>query len=438
MKDSTKVWLWLLFYFAILLSPLIVVMIGPRLEPREFWRELSVALGFTGLALVGVQFIPTSRLKAFSHLFSMDEVYFYHRRVSLVGFFLILAHPLILIVFNPTTVRLLNPLTAPTRAVFGVVSLVALIGLIVTSVYRKQLQIKYEIWRFMHVTFAILMLLTAMLHILGVDYYLSSPWQRGLWIGLTVIWIGFILNKRVVKPVRLLWRPYRVTEIRQEVPSVWNMTIEPDGSHGFRFIPGQFVWLTIDRPPIALRQHPFSIASSAESNGKLEFTIGEAGDFTSRIGDIPADTVVYVDGPHGTFSIDKYSGPGYVFIAGGIGSPPIMSMLRTLADRGSDTPTYLFYGNVDWESITYREELEALEQKLDLQIVHVLENPPNDWDGERGFITADILSRYLPENRDELICFVCGPVPMVNAILDALPTIGIPLKNIHTEQYDMV
>ena len=77
----------------------------------------------------------------------------------------------------------------------------------------------------------------------------------------------------------------------------------------------------------------------------------------------------------------------HVLIAGGVGITPMMSMIRTLADRGDKRPVILLYGSKDWESITFREELEALKARLDLTVVHVLANPPADWTGEQGFIT---------------------------------------------------
>ncbi len=438
MKVSLQRWLWLFFYFAILFAPLIVILTGSRPEPRELWRELSVGIGFVGLALVGVQFIPTARLQTFSRVFPLDRVYTYHRWSSIVGFGLILAHPLLLFIFNPDTLRLLNPFTAPARAVFGLVSIVALMSLILTSVYRQSLKLSYERWRILHTILAVVMLLTAMLHIFGVDYYLSMPWQRGLWIVLTVLWLGLILNTRVLKPLIQTQRPYRIVDIRPEAQDVWTVIIEPHNHAGIQFMPGQFAWLTFRHTPFAIREHPFSIASSAEQVGRLEFSIAEAGDFTSGIDDIPETAVVYVDGPHGTFSIDRHDGPGYVFIAGGIGSPPMLSILRTMKDRKNSKPAWMFYGNINPESIAYQDDLDELKQHLNLEVIHVLEEPPDNWQGETGFIDADILRRYLPENLDELIYFICGPLPMIDAMTDALDEIGIPKNQILMEQYDMV
>ena len=71
----------------------------------------------------------------------------------------------------------------------------------------------------------------------------------------------------------------------------------------------------------------------------------------------------------------------HVLIAGGIGITPMMSMIRTLADRGDARPVILLYGSKDWDSITFREELEALKARLNLTIVHVLAESAGWLDG---------------------------------------------------------
>ena len=85
---------------------------------------------------------------------------------------------------------------------------------------------------------------------------------------------------------------------------------------------------------------------------------------------------VYIDGPYGAFTIGNPADM-HVLIAGGIGITPMMSMIRTLADQGDKRPVILLYGSKDWESITFREELEAMEGRLNLTVVHVLANPPD-------------------------------------------------------------
>jgi len=438
MSAERKRWAWLLLYAAILLSPLLALMLGPRPAPRQFWRELSVALGFVGLALVGAQFVPTARLRAFTNVFSMDEVYYFHLRAAVAGFILMLAHPLLLIAYNPSTVRLLDPIAAPPAARLGLVSIAAFVALVVTSLFRQQLDMKYERWRLLHASLAIVGVLAATFHMLRVDHYLALPWQRGLWLTSAGLWVGLILNTRLIRPMRLLRRPYRLARIEPARERVWHLTVEPEGHSGLDFMPGQFAWLTFERSPFALRQHPFSIASSAARPGSLEFTIAAQGDFTDRVADLPLGCPVYVDGPHGTFTYLRHPGTGYVFIAGGIGAVPMMSMLRTMADRNRREPVWFFYGNVELSRITYRDELEELAGRMDLRVIHTLDLPPDGWQGEDGYIDAAMLERHLPADRAGLRCFVCGPAPMITNVLGALAEAGMPLGSILTEQYDMV
>jgi predicted ferric reductase len=56
-------------------------------------------------------------------------------------------------------------------------------------------------------------------------------------------------------------------------------------------------------------------------------------------------TTVYVDGPHGVFSIDQDEGPGFGLLAGGVGIAGLISTLRTMADRNDVRPVVLFYAN---------------------------------------------------------------------------------------------
>ena len=71
-------------------------------------------------------------------------------------------------------------------------------------------------------------------------------------------------------------------------------------------------------------------------------------------------------------------------------------MLRTMADRDDVRPTLLFYGNRDWDDVAFREELGQLTDRPNLTLVHVVERPPADWEGETGYVTADVLARHLP------------------------------------------
>ena len=235
----------------------------------------------------------------------------------------------------------------------------------------------------------------------------------------------------------MLKRPYELKEVRGERCGSWTLALAPVGHPGLTFKPGQFAWLAVQRSPFDMRQHPFSFSSSAERKGWLEFTIKELGDFTRTVRDIPTGARLYVDGPYGTFGPDFHPAQGYVLLAGGVGVTPIMSMLRTLADRGDKTPLIFFYGNPTLDDVIYREEIEVLEKRLNLKVVHVLEHPPEGWQGEKGFINRGILDRHLPADRANWQYFMCGPLPMIRNVEPALKKVGVPLERVHSERYEM-
>jgi predicted ferric reductase len=167
-------------------------------------------------------------------------------------------------------------------------------------------------------------------------------------------------------------------------------------------------------------------------------TIKEAGDFTRTVKDVEPGTPAYLEGPHGAFSVDRYDASGCVFVAGGVGITPVISMLRTLADRADPRPQLLVYGSRSWDETTFREELASLEARLDLRVVYVLSSAPDDWEGERGRITYELLERYLPEDKAAFLHFICGPPPMMDAVERALLRAGVPWPRIYTERFNMV
>jgi predicted ferric reductase len=437
MTDSVKAKLWIVVFVILIAAPVIILFLEPAAPERELWRELSVALGFSGLALLGVQFIPTARLPFLATLFPMDTLYLFHHRVSVAGFFLVLAHPLILFLGNPFTLGLLNIFEAPWQARAGVLGILLFLLIIATSVWRIDFRIPYEYWRAVHHIISLAAAGFGLYHMFLVNHHMAGGLQRSYWIVMAILWAGTAVYIRLGKPVQQLQRPYRVKEIREKRDQSWTLVLEPDGHSGIRFNAGQFAWLTARRSPFSFREHPFSFASSAEVTDRVEFTIKELGDFTATIKEFQPGEIVYLDGPYGNFDLEHHDAPGYVLMAGGIGSVPILSILRTMSDRNDRRPVCFFYANPDWESVTYLDNLNDLKTRINLDLIHILENPPEGWEGESGFIRAEILDRHLPENRNELQYFVCGPIPMINAVEKAIAELNIPKQNLHTERYEM-
>lgn len=432
---------WLGVYIFLATAPLLILQIGETPEKREPWREFSVALGFAGLAMMTLQFVLTARFKTIKSPYGADVVYHFHRQISLVSFGLIVAHPIILFINSPQTLALLNLASAPWRARMGVSAVVLLMIMIAASLWRQKFKIDYSGWRIWHGILAILVVALSMAHIVLARHYLNLPWKQVLWITYGIFWVGLLAYVRLIKPWQLLRRPYVVHQVLQERGNAWTLVVKPENHAGLKFMPGQFAWITAWNSPFADAEHPFSISSSASRTDQIAFTIKELGDFTRTIKQMQPGQRVYLDGPYGSFSVDRHShAPQYAFIAGGVGITPMMSMLRTLADRGDQRPLLLVYANQDWDSIIFREELDILKEQLKLTLVYVLAKPPDGWKGEIGYVTQAMLDHYLPKEkeRNSIEVFVCGPPPMMDAVELALIKIGVPFGDYHSERFNLV
>ena len=429
-------------YLGVTIAPLVLAWSG--MEPgRGFLIDFSVALGFVGLSLMGLQFLVAARFQSVAAPFGIDVLLQYHRQIGYVSLLFILAHPLLLFVADTGYLALLDLTTAPLRAKMAVTSTVALVIMVALSIWREKLRLSYELWQLTHSVLAFVVIAAALTHVLLVGYYVNEPLEIALWLWMSAVFVGLILWVRFVRPLELRTKAWRIEDVIPERGNICTIVLKPSRLHarkfdGFSFEPGQFAWITINKSPFAITRHPFSISSSAEKTERVALSIKASGDFTQKISYLKPGATAYLDGPHGAFTIDRHDGPGFVFIGAGVGITPLMSMLRTMADRSDPRPCYLFFGNREWEGVAFREEIEELKVRLNLEVVHVLSRPPEGWEGDEGRIDAAVLARHLPERDHRLQYFICGSDSMMDATEDALVHLGVPKRRVHTERFGMV
>jgi predicted ferric reductase len=406
----------------------------------EFWWDFSKALGFAAISMFGVQFALTARFKRLSAPFGIDVIYYAHRYLAWVALALAASHFAIIWLLYRDAAGPLDPFRAPWYMTAGRFALACFVLAVVTSQWRDRLGLAYGTWRLIHILLATCAFAAAIAHILGVGYYTATPLNLALWLSMTLAWLLLALYLRVIKPARQLARPYRIADLRDEGSDSWTIALEPVGHDGIGgFKSGQFVWLTLGSSPFKVREHPFSISSSPGRLPRIELTVRELGDFSGAIGDHETGELAYLDGPHGVFSYENApDAAGFVFLVGGVGITPVISMLRTMAEADERRPSWLFYANPDIDRYLFRDELEGLEARLPLTLVPVLQTPPEDWQGESGYVSRDMLLRYLPrEQCVALHFFICGPPPMLSAMQDHLAALGVPRDHVHLEVFNL-
>lgn len=107
-------------------------------------------------------------------------------------------------------------------------------------------------------------------------------------------------------------------------------------------------------------------------------------------------------------------------IAGGTGITPMHQLCRAIFKNPDDkTKVTLVFANLTEEDILLKKEFEELENTYPqrFRAFYVLDTPPKEWKGVKGYITKELLKQVLPEPKAENIkIFVCGPPPMYKAI----------------------
>jgi NAD(P)H-flavin reductase len=122
-----------------------------------------------------------------------------------------------------------------------------------------------------------------------------------------------------------------------------------------------------------------------------------------------------------------------VFIAGGVGITPILSMLEYLQDTGDERPVVLIYGNKAEGDIIRREELDGLPGNV--RVVHVLSHPDAAWTGPSGYVTKDVIRQHAGEMLEAAHVYVCGPPVMMGMLIRGLRELGVPDARIIYERF---
>jgi len=203
------------------------------------------------------------------------------------------------------------------------------------------------------------------------------------------------------------------------------------------FFPGQYVDIAL---PGTEESRSFSMANtSSKESGKLEFVIkvypdGQFSHFLDTV--LAVGDRLDVVGPFGVFTLRDGRDSDLVFVGGGAGMAPILSVLRSLAERGSTRKATYYYGARRRRDLCFEKDLYALEQALpNFRFVPALSEPEDDdaWDGEVGLIT-DVVKRHETDLTGS-DSYVCGPPPMVEAAMAVLSALGAPDKNIYYDKF---
>jgi propane monooxygenase reductase subunit len=217
-----------------------------------------------------------------------------------------------------------------------------------------------------------------------------------------------------------------VESVSKLTGDIYSLKLKP--SEPFEFKPGQYVDITIPGTDL---HRSFSMANT--DSDSLEFMIKhyEGGKFSGLLSDgsIKPGDEIEVTGPYGVFTLRPSSPRRLLFIGGGAGMAPILSLLRSLNENQSERARAYYYGARTEADLFHVEELETLR----CGFVPALSEQSNGWQGEKGLIT-EVVER-LESEIEEVDAYVCGPPPMVEATIALLEAKGVPEAHIYYDKF---
>jgi ferredoxin-NADP reductase len=210
---------------------------------------------------------------------------------------------------------------------------------------------------------------------------------------------------------------------------------------GFDYQAGQNVLMTLIDPAEDDEQGPsraFTLASAPHERELVVATRMRPTAFKRVLKSMPIGTPVEIDGPNGVMVLHEEAARPAVFLAGGIGITPFLSMVRHAAHERLPHRIALFYGNRRPEDAAYLEELLGLEKKNpNYRLVAAMSEPQKSarsWSGEKGFIDQAMLARYLPDLKSPLYYFA-GPPAMAMAMQQMLAGAGVSEQDMRSEEF---
>ena len=228
-----------------------------------------------------------------------------------------------------------------------------------------------------------------------------------------------------------LYRPHlsTIVQIEQETPDTQTFFLSANGLGWQRdYQPGQFVELSV----FGVGEAPFCIAQSPTRSDFIEVTVRRTGSVTNRLHTYQPGDVVGLRGPFGNcFPFDRAKGKDLIFVGGGIGLPPLRSLINFVLDHRDDyREVHVLYGARTPADRVYKKELAAWGRSDKLSLVETVDRADETWTGHVGVVTK--LLKGMSVDTSSTVAFTCGPPVMLTFVVAELVGLGIPSRNIVT------
>jgi len=254
--------------------------------------------------------------------------------------------------------------------------------------------------------------------------------------------IDYTIEKGVVSRVINRLHPpilkLRVSEIRKETTSATTFRLVSENGYLPPFQAGQYISVCVDIEGIRTSR-PYSISSPPNQIGFYDITVRRVEDgfvSTYLLDEVKAGDTFETTSPSGQFYYNPlFHGKTLVFLAGGSGITPFMSMIREATDRDLDRKIHLIYGSESVDDVIFHGELaNRAKNHATFTYSLVISNPDKGYSGLTGFITARLIKDVVDDTGSKTF-YICGPEAMYAFCLPELEKLKLPERKIRKEMF---
>ncbi len=390
--------------------------------------SLGQITGLVGMAMFALTFILSSRIGGLEDYFGgMNKAYVAHHIFGGVSFILLLIHPLLLAgSYIPLSLKSAADMLLPStnwQVNLGITALLFMMSMLIFTFF---VNLPYEVWRFTHKFLGVAFFFGG-LH----AFFIPSDMSRYLYVRiymLTLIGIGLAgyLYRTVLGRFLVKRYTYIVKKVNQLNPQTLDVVMAPQ-KKPLHFAPGQFVYISFKKRKLQ-ETHPFSILSPPE-NSDMALGLKTVGDFTNEMKNLKPGTLVRVEGPFGRFTYSLFNNYQQIWIAGGIGITPFISMAKSISDLKYKINFYILARDVE-EMVYLRDAVLSEARFPNLNVI------PH-YSSLNGRLTATLIQEKSGLLLDKDI-FMCGPPPMMYALKKQFRALGLKSSHIHSEEFQML
>jgi predicted ferric reductase len=381
--------------------------------------------GMMGFIFLSSIIISGDTARFFDRWIGMDKIIKFQKKFAVFTTIFVVSHPIFFMLSDSFYLNYLLPSASSLPMALGTISLYIFAVVMTASVLYKR--VSYNAWQIIHIATYFLFFFS-LFHAINLGSDTQSLGVRILFGTLAAAVIGGAVFRTVYK-VRQFSNRFEVVSLRWETKDTFTIAIK--SNKDFRFRAGQFCFLRLNKDKLYAR-HPFTVSSSPGS-ANLEFTVKLEGRFTKAASKLSIGDSVIVEGPFGVFTVSEQEKP-LVFIAGGVGITPFMSMLDDMVNRKTERDVTLIYGSRKKADTIFKKRLDGLALPGFRKVYAYSEENQVGPGEEKGFITKDILKKHVKDPKGSLY-YICGPEGLKKSVLKALDQMGVKKDNIFIEEF---